>query len=438
MKPAAAPGEAGSAVRWSALRAFAAVFIPGLLVAATGIGAGDLITAALAGIRTGVDLLWAVAIGALLKCALTEGLARFQLATDRSLLEGWVRHLGFWIRPVFLSYFIVWSFVVAGALMNACGVAGTAIYPLHADSAISKIIWGLIHSVAACALIWLGGLRLFEGVMSAAVFVMFFAVLAGAALLRPDMEAIARGLFVPGLREAGDVLWVFALVGGVGGTVTILSYGYWIREHGRQGAAGLRKSRIDLTVAYVLTALFSIAMIALADRLAVEFQDGGSKIQLPLLLAAELRAAIGPIGETVFLYGFWAAVFSSMLGVWQSAPYLFADFARLWKASSGSTPQTMTQAGDLRASHGYRLYLPALATLPAITLFLRLEIVQLTYAVLGAFFMPMLAGTLLYLNNRRELVGEFRNRVFANLTLAATLCLFAFLGARQLLKLAGL
>jgi hypothetical protein len=31
----------------------------------------------------------------------------------------------------------------------------------------------------------------------------------------------------------------------------------------------------------------------------------------------------------VFLLGFWGAVFSSVLGVWQSAPYLFADFVAL-------------------------------------------------------------------------------------------------------------
>ncbi|MCR9142783.1 MAG: Nramp family divalent metal transporter [bacterium] len=455
------------------LRSGAALLAPGLLVAATGIGAGDLITAALAGIRTGVDLLWAVAIGAVFKCALNEGLARFQLATDRSLLEGWLRHLGPWIRPVFLIYFILWSFVVAGALMNACGIAGTAVYPLHSDPAVSKIIWGLLHSAAACALVWImsvrgGGFRLFEGVMAAAIVMMFLAVLGGATLLRPDAGAIISGLFAPGLRRPDDAVWVFALIGGVGGTVTMLSYGYWIRESGRQGLSGLRKSRIDLVVAYGLTALFSMAMIVLADRLAIEFAGDADKSRLPLAIANEMGRAIGPIGMIVFLFGFWAAVFSSMLGVWQSAPYLFADFARL--ATGGTSddpgqtaPDETARPGDamhevdlpgsnapeqprakghtpqdLKQQRGYRLYLLALATLPAITLFARIEAVQLSYAVLGSLFMPLLAGTLLYLNNRKDLVGEsYRNRFAANLLLSATLLFFAVLGARQLLRIAG-
>ncbi|MEQ9366026.1 MAG: hypothetical protein RIF32_17415, partial [Leptospirales bacterium] len=75
---------------------------------------------------------------------------------------------------------------------------------------------------------------------------------------------------------------------------------------------------------------------------------------------------------------------------------------------------------------------------PALTLFARLEAVQLSYAVLGSMFMPLLAGTLLHLNNRRDLLDEgFRNRFTANLLLAATLLFFIFLGARQLIRLIG-
>ncbi|MEZ6044079.1 MAG: hypothetical protein R3C11_00545 [Planctomycetaceae bacterium] len=51
-------------------------FGPGLLVAATGVGAGDLAGGASAGSKLGTTILWAVIIGAALKFVLTEGLAR--------------------------------------------------------------------------------------------------------------------------------------------------------------------------------------------------------------------------------------------------------------------------------------------------------------------------------------------------------------------------
>jgi len=48
----------------------------GLLVAATGVGAGDLITASLAGSNLGVVILWAAVAGAVFKWLLNEGIAR--------------------------------------------------------------------------------------------------------------------------------------------------------------------------------------------------------------------------------------------------------------------------------------------------------------------------------------------------------------------------
>ena len=134
---------------------------PGILVAATGVGAGDLLTASLAGSKVGLAILWAALVGALLKWTLNEGIARWQMATETTLLEGWVTRLGSWIQWVFLTYFFVWTLMVGGALVNACGVAGAGLLPLG-DANTSKIIWGIVHSLAGLALVRLGGFALFE------------------------------------------------------------------------------------------------------------------------------------------------------------------------------------------------------------------------------------------------------------------------------------
>ena len=55
---------------------------PGLLVAATGVGAGDLATASFAGSLLGNGILWAVVLGAFLKYVVNEGLARWQLRSE--------------------------------------------------------------------------------------------------------------------------------------------------------------------------------------------------------------------------------------------------------------------------------------------------------------------------------------------------------------------
>jgi hypothetical protein len=239
--------------------------------------------------------------------------------------------------------------------------------------------------------------------------------------------------------SAETLPWTLALLGGVGGTVTLLSYGYWIREAGRHGEAGVRTCRIDLAVAYGMTAVFGMAMVVIGTRIHVEGQGLG----LALALADELGRVLGPVGRWALLVGFWSAVFSSLLGVWQSAPYLFADWYREDRnRSSGRNDRPGADASAdghdrygaaLGATRAYRAYLLVIAVVPLPLLWFSVTEVQLAYAVLGALFMPFLALTLLLLNTRPGLVGSrFTSGPAINALLGATLVLFAAMGALQL------
>jgi len=394
---------------------------PGILVAATGVGAGDLITASLGGSAVGLRLLWAALAGALLKWFLNEGIARWQMATETTLLEGWVGRLGRWIRWVFVVYLLGWSFFTGGAMVSACGVAGAGLLPLAGRLEASRAIWGVIHSALGLGLVLAGGFRLFERLMSVCIAVMFVTVLVTAALAAPGWGALAHGL-VPSI-PAGGTGWLLGVLGGVGGTVTLLSYGYWIAEEGRRGPEGLRACRLDLGVGYGMTALFGAAMVIIGSR--VQISGGGAAVALTL--ANQLGEVIGPAGRWIFLLGFWGAVFSSLLGVWQSVPYLFTDFILLARGKR-------QEVASYRRTLPYRAYLVALAVVPLPMLWVSVKRAQLAYAVLGAMFMPLLALTLLVMNNRGRWVGErFRNGWLVNLALSITLAFFAWVGGREAL-----
>jgi Mn2+/Fe2+ NRAMP family transporter len=402
-----------------------AIIAPGILVATTGVGAGDLLTASIAGSKAGLAILWSAVVGSFMKWTLNEGIARWQMATDTTLLEGWVTKLGRWIQWVFMAYFLMWTYFVGGALITACGVAAASIVPLG-DPTLSKNIWGVAHSLGGLAIVLLGGFGIFEKVMKVFITFKFIAVLVTAYLLVQDWGPVARGLVVPTISFE-SLPWTLGVLGGVGGTVTLLSYGYWIREKGRRGEEGARICRIDLAVCYILTAVFGIAMVIIGSRIQLE----GSGIRLAGQLAGQLALVLGPAGKWIFLLGFWGAVFSSLIGVWQSAPYLFADFLALRK-HRGAEPGTLHSI-DLKKTAAYRGYLVAIAIVPLAGLFLTVEKIQLAYAVMGALFMPMLALTLLAMNTRPRLVGErFRNPWWINLTLVATVLLFAYVGYLQL------
>ena len=219
-----------------------AVLGPGLLVAATGIGAGDLATASFTGSILGTAVLWAAVVGAFLKYVVTEGLARWQLATGDTLLEGLVRRIGRPVGWIFLPYLVIWSFFVASALMSACGVTLHAMIPLFDDAVHGKIVFGALASLVGLGLVFLGGYALFDKVMRICIGVMFVTVIVTAILLWPGTGQVLSGLVLPTIPDAGGqgLSWTVALMGGIGGTVTVLSYGYWIREEGRAGAGFLR------------------------------------------------------------------------------------------------------------------------------------------------------------------------------------------------------
>jgi Mn2+/Fe2+ NRAMP family transporter len=395
---------------------------PAILLTATSVGAGDILTGSLAGSQAGMAVLWAVPAGVLLKWTLNEGIARWQMATGTTLLEGWIDRLGKWIHWVFFGYLLLFTLVTGGMLSSACGVAGAGLAPIG-DLNTSRILWGAFHSLAGLALVWLGGYALLKKVLALCVGAMFATVVSTAFLLAPDWGAVARGL-VPSL-PAGSAGWVVGLVGAIGGTVALISYGYWIREESRTGREGLRACRFDLTLSYTVIGLFGIAVVIVGSRVQVQGQGAG----LALLLADQLAMAVGPFGKWVFLVGFWAAVFSALLGVWQSLPYLFTDL--LWlRAGSG-----IGQRGDVDVSRSlpYRAYLIFLATVPLVFLRWPVQELQLAFGLTGAMLLPLLALTLLMMNNRRGWVGEdFRSGLVINTVLAVALVFFLYVGVREI------
>ncbi len=399
---------------------------PGMLVAATGVGAGDLATASIVGSKLGVAVLWAVVVGAFLKFVLNEGLARWQLVTGETLIEGAVKRFGRTASYLFLAYLLVWSVAVGRALVSACGVTAHALFPVFEDATTGKVVFGVAHSLLGVALVWIGGYRLFERVMSVCIVLMFVTVVITAALLRPDVGAVLQGLAWPSIPQldVGGVAWTVALLGGVGGTVTVLCYGYWIREEGRESVQDISLCRLDLGVGYAATALFGIAMIIVGST--IEVEGGGAG--LLVTLSARLGESLGPAGRYVFLIGAWGAVASSLLGVWQSVPYLFAD---LWRLLTAGSREHVPDVDTRRLP--YRCYLVALGLVSIAGLFASFVQVQMVYALLGALFIPVLALALLILNGRREWIGSRHlNRPLTSVILVATLVLFLVFGYLQI------
>src|SRR5690606_16832884 len=102
---------------------------PGIVVAATGVGSGDLVATLLAGERFGYTLLWAAVAGCLVKIALAEATGRWSLATGRTIFDGW-SSLGRWTHLYFGPYIVIWGFVYGATGMSATALPLAVLFPV--------------------------------------------------------------------------------------------------------------------------------------------------------------------------------------------------------------------------------------------------------------------------------------------------------------------
>lgn len=395
---------------------------PGIVVAATGLGAGDIVAASAAGAQFGTSLLWAVLFGGVLKFVLTEGIGRWQLATDTTLLEGWIDRMPTVLSWYFLGYLCLWTFMVAAAMMAACGLAAYAFFPQ-----LSVAWWGVIHALVALVIVWFGVYQALEAAMKFFIGTMFLTVLYCAVRVMPPVAEIGAGL-LPSVPDSG-MAYVLGIIGGVGGSITIMSYGYWMREAGWQGRAMMPAMRTDLGIAYGLTALFGVAIIIVSAGVQPEVVSGNN---MALAVADQLVPVMGETGKWVFLFGFWGAVFSSMIGVWHGVPFLFANFVYLYKRHT----HMLESHKSIARSPAYRAFLVYLAILPMSLLTLERPVwIVIIYAVAGAVFMPLLAAMLYTMNSSVRWLGEHANGWKSKSLLIICLLVFGYLLVTQLLTL---
>lgn len=380
------------------MKKFLEIIGPGLLVAATGVGAGDLATSALAGSNIGIAAVSAVVVGGLIKFILNEGLARWQYHSGQTILESSMSLFGAAARWFFLFYLIIWTFTVAVALMSATGAAFYAILPIF-DPGIGKIGYGVFFSLVGYGFVRIGGFAFFQKLMTGAVVIMLIAVFYSV-LVIPIDRSLTMSSWIP---TSHGLSWYLAVMGGVGGTVTILCYGYWIKAAGRtvrhQG-----QTQIDLGVSYFITVLLGVAMVLIGTN--VQVTGGGAGLLVSL--SAVLDQQAGPLAGWTFRVGAFAAIFSSLLGVWQSVPFLFLDVMKPLGVKNGK--------GSI-----YNKILLVIAVIPMVGLPIGFASMQKAYAVCGAAFVPILASTLLVLHYQKN---SFRLSITTIILLAAILLLF--------------
>ena len=396
---------------------------PGIVIAVTGVGAGDMVSSLVAGTDFGMVLIWAVVLGALLKWFLTEGIGRWYMASGQTILQGW-HALGRGATYYFIVYLFIVTFVFGAAVTSTAALATDAAFP----DTLPLWAWAVLHAVAAFIIVGIGRYGLFELIMKTFAGLKFGIVILLAILLAPNLGELALG-FVPRIPE-GALINVLAIIGGVGGTYSLAAYNYWVRERGWRRSSWIPMMRTDVTVGYALTALFMVSMLVIGAELLFGTGTSISDDEGLVALVDPLQDRFGVLARWAFLIGFWAVATGAMIGAWNGGAYLFADTIRTIR----EVPDEEAEEYLSEKSLYFRGFL-AWMTFPPMVLLAFGQPVALViiYASLGALFLPFLAITLLLLLNSSRVAPEYRNRIVSNVFLAASVIPFVVVGVQEIL-----
>ena len=166
---------------------------PGIAVAATGVGAGDMISATNAGAKFGTVLLLGHRIRRRAQVR-PERRGRTLAACDgapRSWKGGWNASAG----PSSISSCSTWSsgpsWSAAGCFRRPDWPATRFSRPSRSPSGASSTPW------PRCVLVWAGRFGFFLKVMKVLIGLMFVSFLISAWALRPDLGDVVRGIALP-------------------------------------------------------------------------------------------------------------------------------------------------------------------------------------------------------------------------------------------------
>ena len=382
------------------------------ILAAAFIGPGTVTTAASAGSRFGLSLLWALVFSTLACMVLQEASARLTLVSDRDLGQALRRRFAGGWRGAAMLVLVLGAVVLGCAAYEAGNVLGGVAGAALAIELPRPLLTAAV-GLAAGLLLWFNSPRGVARLLSLLVAVMGVAFLWTAVVVRPDLGALARGALLPAL-PAGSAVLALGLVG-----TTVVPYNLFLGSGLARGQA-LGEMRFGLAVAVGLGGLISAGVLVVGTAVAGELSFGA--------LAGVLGERLGGWARGLFAAGLLCAGLSSAV----TAPLAAALTARSLFASEeaggtgwerGSWRYRSVWLGVLAAGLGFGL--SGVRPIPAIIL----------AQALNGLLLPLVAIFLLLAVNDRELMGEAAaNGRLANLVMGAVVGVTLVLGAAGLLR----
>ena len=396
---------------------FLAVIGPGIFAIGYTIGTGSVTSMAKAGADYGLGMLWVLCLSCLFSGILMTAYGRFAAVTGETSLHGIRRFLpgGTVLAALVFLGVVMGQYTCLGGILTLS--SGALIEAFGLPCGILPVAGAIV--AVMYALLMIGRYSFFEKVLAFFVMLMALTFVVSVFVTWPDAETLSRAVRPVLPTSAGSLIMLAAFVGTTMAAPTFVTRPLLIREKGLT-AKDLRAERADAIVSATLMFVISGSIIAVATG-ALFAQGKG--IERILDMAATLEPVAGRFAVAFFMVGTLAAGLSSVFPIMMVAPILISD----WKSGRMETKTPLFRIICLVAAL-WGLVVPALGGNPVT--------VTILAQISNVFVLPLTVLAILWLLNRRDVMGGHRAGVLLNIGLYAALLFslaVAFAGVKALL-----
>jgi Mn2+/Fe2+ NRAMP family transporter len=392
---------------------------PGPLVAAAFIGPGTVTLCTVAGVNFGFALLWAMVLSVIATIVLQEMSARLGIISQRGLAETIRSEIKQPVLKGLAIVLILAAIVIGNAAYEAGNISG-GVLGLEAVFGVKRLELGVLSlnyfsiaiGIVAFVLLYIGNYKILERALVTLVILMSIAFLITAIMTKPDIGAVFSGL-VPRFPEH-SILTIVGLIG-----TTVVPYNLFLHaalvKEKWHDKSDLKYARKDTFIAIVLGGIVSMCIIISGAAIqATEVSNAAD-------LAQGLEPLFGSFSKYFLAIGLFAAGITSAITAPLAAAYV-ASGCLGWSSSM--------KTKRFRAVWMFILCLGVVSSSSGVK---SIEIIKFAQVANG-ILLPVIAGFLIWMVNKRSVLGRYKNNLKQNVLGIIILAIALFLGVKSILK----
>jgi Mn2+/Fe2+ NRAMP family transporter len=397
------------------------LFLPGIFLLGYNIGTGSVTAMAKAGATYGMSLLWTIVASCLATFFMIDIYSRYTMATGETALHAFRRH----IHPGIGIFFIVALTVgVSGSVIGVMGIVADICYEWSktvVDGGIAPVYFAAFFIFLVLVIFWNGKTQFFQRALAVIVAIMAASFILNFFILMPPPVDIISGL-IPGLPAVSEgqgnspMIVIASMVG-----TTVFSGLFIIRTTLVKEAGWTlqdqKKQRNDVILSVAMMFVISATIMAAA---AGTLHAEGLGLSKAAQMIELLEPLAGRLATSIFAVGIISAGVSSQLPNVLMLPWLLCDYNQSERNMTLPRYRIMVLLISLLG-----LVVPIFQAPPVFVMILS--------QAFNSVILPITVACILYLGNRKDLMGNHRNGRMANIVLIAIL-VFSFVNTTMGIK----